>query len=103
MTPIYACQNCEWKGTEAELAPYSDMEKRLEPGDTVPEGECPECGACCWPEETPADIAAEKARQAGPALLAALQGLVAAVVDGEGSAVLLALSQAQMAIEEATK
>ncbi len=56
-----------------------------------------------YSDPTPADIAAEKARQAGPALLAALQGLVAAVVDADGMAVLLALSQAQMAIEEATK
>ncbi len=55
------------------------------------------------PDPTPADIAAEKVRQAGPALLKALQGLVAAVEGADGNAVLHALSQAQMAIEEATK
>ncbi len=71
------------------------------------------------PADIAADIAAEKARQAGPALLAALQGIMRLIDEGvlvrnvawdgeEGWAVkqiplVLALSQAQMAIEEATK
>ncbi|TSA39703.1 hypothetical protein D4R30_00655 [archaeon] len=38
------CQNCEWKGTGVDVNPIQDIYERIEPGETVPAGECPECG-----------------------------------------------------------
>lgn len=43
-----ACDNCEWKGPAELLEPIHDIEQRLDPGGTVPAGECPECGALAY-------------------------------------------------------
>lgn len=71
----YHCQNCGWSGTEDDLAPYSDMANRLEVGDTVPAGECPEegCGAVCWSDE---EMAKHRIEGAAVELLTALEGLL---------------------------
>jgi hypothetical protein len=39
------CPNCDWKGHEEELKEAKDLSRRMEPGDTMPDGECPRCGA----------------------------------------------------------
>lgn len=39
------CPNCSWSGSIGELIHTTDLIHRLSPGDIVPEGECPECGA----------------------------------------------------------
>ena len=55
-TIVYVCDNCdcryvrdesgEWDGLEIiELQDCKGLYERLEPGSTVPDGECPECGA----------------------------------------------------------
>lgn len=46
------CDNCECTGEpEIELADIPDLFQRIEPGGVVPSGECPECGALCYPVE----------------------------------------------------
>ena len=43
------CNNCGWEGPIAalhcRLREIPDLFERIEPGETVPAGECPECGA----------------------------------------------------------
>src|SRR5215475_4876883 len=40
------CNNCEWEGIpETGLSEVPDLLERIEPGEIVPSGECPECGA----------------------------------------------------------
>lgn len=48
MNEMHVCDNCKWKGMTP--MPVTDLEKRTEPGGLVPSGECPECGALCYPE-----------------------------------------------------
>ena len=40
-----ACQNCEWTGGENECDEMRDVWSRVEPGDVMPAGDCPKCGA----------------------------------------------------------
>ena len=49
--PIDVCDNChkEWKRTM--LCEVKDYFQRVEPGGVVPSGECPACGALCYPKE----------------------------------------------------
>ena len=39
------CQNCEWAGGENECDEMRDVWSRVEPGDVMPAGDCPKCGA----------------------------------------------------------
>lgn len=39
------CQCCDWKGGEEELGTIKHFWERVEPGEVVPAGECPACGA----------------------------------------------------------
>jgi hypothetical protein len=41
------CQNCEWTGDDSETKNIEDVFDRVEPGEIMPYGECPECGALC--------------------------------------------------------
>ncbi len=47
------CQNCGWTGDEGMMKnPWPDipdLTERMAPGEPVPSGECPECGALCHP------------------------------------------------------
>ena len=59
------CPNCDWSGETSELDPVGiEVFQRIEPGDTFPNGECPEC-------ESLVSIA-EPLRDAAPDLLAVL-------------------------------
>ena len=40
-----ACGNCDWRGTEDDCNEIEDLHQRVGPGETMPAGECPECGA----------------------------------------------------------
>lgn len=45
------CDNCEKTWHDAAVIPLDKCHKlieRLEPGDTVPMGECPSCGCFCY-------------------------------------------------------
>lgn len=43
--PPAECQNCDWEGLESELYLLADVHQRVAPGEVMPAGECPECGA----------------------------------------------------------
>ncbi|MBU8840241.1 MULTISPECIES: hypothetical protein [Mycobacteriaceae] len=43
------CDNCGHTCDAAELDPIRDLFERIEPGGTVPSGECPQCGALAYP------------------------------------------------------
>lgn len=43
------CQNCAWRGQTSDLKEIKDFHERVMPGEPVPSGECPECGALCQP------------------------------------------------------
>lgn len=45
------CQNCSklWEGDELE--PIQNIGQRVEAGEPMPSGECPDCGALCQPLE----------------------------------------------------
>jgi hypothetical protein len=42
------CPNCAWDGPANQTRPIHDLWERIEPGGTVPIGECPECGALAY-------------------------------------------------------
>lgn len=42
------CDSCGETFTEDYLDPIADIGDRLDPGGTVPAGQCPECGALCY-------------------------------------------------------
>lgn len=48
---LFECQNCEAIWDEKDLKPVKDLEERVSPGEPVPYGECPTCGAVCHPYE----------------------------------------------------
>jgi hypothetical protein len=43
------CQNCCEIRPESELDEIDNLLARLAPGDIVPVGQCPDCGALCQP------------------------------------------------------
>lgn len=79
METMYRCQDCDWFTDDAAyLAEYTG---KLQPGAKVPDGECPECGAICFADETPEEQAAGRLRLAAPALLAALEAVAEQLSD----------------------
>jgi hypothetical protein len=48
----HRCDNCRaiWKADELEGT--KDLENRVDSGSIVSSGECPKCGALCYPVET---------------------------------------------------
>lgn len=51
------CQSCKWSGSLPASNDWKRFVEFMGPGDVVPYGECPECGAACHPKEDPADTA----------------------------------------------
>ena len=45
------CDNCSACRPEGDLNFIDDYHQRVEPGGMVPSGECPDCGALCYPED----------------------------------------------------
>jgi hypothetical protein len=43
--PQTGCGNCGWAGRQSQLKPIQDIFERVAPGEIMPAGECPECGA----------------------------------------------------------
>lgn len=50
-TGEHYCDCCCKTWTAGELEDIQDLYERLEPGNTVPSGDCPECGGLCYPLE----------------------------------------------------
>ncbi len=47
------CQNCGKGWREKDLInPIPDLHERVDPGEPMPNGECPGCGAVCHEEKT---------------------------------------------------
>jgi len=47
----HVCANCNIHWNLEDLKPVQDLFQRIESGGVVPSGECPECGALCYPEK----------------------------------------------------
>src|SRR5258708_6035330 len=45
--PLSQCDNCQDIFPESELKPVEDLSERVAPGEPMPSGECPTCGAVC--------------------------------------------------------
>lgn len=55
---VCACGNCAWRGPFAAAGQIQAPEDRLTPGEEIPAGECPECGALAYLEKQPAPVPA---------------------------------------------
>jgi hypothetical protein len=49
MPNAHECDNCAEVWTEGALTAIQDYFQRVEAGGIVPSGECPKCGALCYP------------------------------------------------------
>lgn len=49
------CANCDWTGTRDEVEPYRDFWSRVQPGEIIPAGDCPLCGAFAYLTPEPVD------------------------------------------------
>jgi hypothetical protein len=47
--PLSECQDCGGVFPQSKLKPVKDLHARVAPGEPMPSGECPECGAVCQP------------------------------------------------------
>lgn len=47
------CQNCDWKGDAGDVRDINHLWERVQPGEVMPYGECPECGALCHKAREP--------------------------------------------------
>jgi hypothetical protein len=41
------CENCHWTGDADDCGELQNIHERVEPGEIMPYGECPECGCVC--------------------------------------------------------
>lgn len=46
-TPYFTCQNCGAGWLESQLDELEDVMQRVSPGERMPDGQCPDCGAVC--------------------------------------------------------
>ena len=52
---MHECDNCGEEWVLAELAEAKDLSERVDPGGEMPSGECPDCGALCYPVDEEGD------------------------------------------------
>jgi len=48
---LHRCENCGAVHAQPDLKVVEDYSMRVEPGNPAPSGECPDCGALCYPLE----------------------------------------------------
>lgn len=48
---LHQCDNCGGEFDQDDLALVSDISERVDAGGPMPSGECPSCGALCYPVE----------------------------------------------------
>jgi hypothetical protein len=53
---ICYCQDCGWKGKQEQTEPIAHIFERVAPGEPMPAGQCPECGALCQIKEKTNEI-----------------------------------------------
>ena len=46
---LFECWNCAGIFTQEQLDMIDDFAERVEEGEELPEGQCPDCGALCYP------------------------------------------------------
>jgi hypothetical protein len=46
-SPRVSCDNCQWTGRERDCSEIVNLTQRVAPGEVMPAGECPDCGALC--------------------------------------------------------
>lgn len=63
---INKCANCELIVPESDLKVIKDLFQRVMPGDTMPSGECPACGALCFHIELKPQLVEIHVRQMVP-------------------------------------
>ena len=51
--PLCECANCGLRNAANDLDPTHDIWSRIQPGEIMPHGDCPECGAFCYPVTEP--------------------------------------------------
>lgn len=51
--PLCECANCGLRTKADDLDPTHDIWSRIQPGEILPHGDCPECGAFCYPVTEP--------------------------------------------------
>jgi hypothetical protein len=52
--PVWECANCgRFYLEESEMESVKDIWERVQPGETMPAGECPNCHALCYPIKPP--------------------------------------------------
>lgn len=49
-TRAHRCQNCGKRWNTSELHEIKHLWERVDPGEPMPSGQCPECGALCRPD-----------------------------------------------------
>lgn len=49
--PLHKCDNCGLISAEDQLDMVRDYHERVDAGGVAPSGECPDCGALCYPVE----------------------------------------------------
>lgn len=47
---VQECQSCSRRWLEEQLNEVEDLSMRVAPGEPMPSGECPACGAVCHPK-----------------------------------------------------
>ena len=61
---LVACGNCDWQGTAETMDRLiTNLDKRIAPGEIVPAGECPKCGALAYLAGIDKLAAIDKARR----------------------------------------
>ncbi len=80
---IYKCDNCgKTQYSINSLSKIADFSLRTEPGNEIPAGECPECGALCYIVKS-----VDYLREAAPDLLEVCEEMleILNVLDGQGA------------------
>lgn len=67
-TGLHTCDGCGKISSAENLEDIEDLGQRVEAGGTVPSGECPECGALCYPSTPENNAGEEKEGKATKAL-----------------------------------
>ena len=59
----HRCDNCGKIWKVDELEDIENLDNRVDPGSIVPSGQCPECGALCYPVEIDSSEALNACRE----------------------------------------